>query len=215
MRALLGGTGAGGGVDEPVTVTVAVDGEVVEELAITPETADVFRLVDLRPYLRSGRTRVALAASGQASLAYQIVATHYLPEADVVAGEDQALSIAVAYDRTTLATDDLLGCVVTIAYNRPGVARMTLVDLGLPPGFEVVSEGFDRLVADGVIARYSLTGRQATLYFDAIAGGVPVEFRYELRAKYPVRAKAPAAVVYQYYQPELRAETRPVEITVN
>jgi hypothetical protein len=76
-------------------------------------------------------------------------------------------------------------------------------------------EGFDRLVADGVIARHSLTGRQATLYFDTITGGVPVPFHYELKAKYPLRAKAPAAVVYQDYQPELRDQTRPVEITVS
>jgi hypothetical protein len=54
-----------------------------------------------------------------------------------------------------------------------------------------------------------------TLYFDRIPGkGGPVEFSYTLRAKFPVKAKAPASVAYQYYEPEIRDETLPVLITV-
>jgi uncharacterized protein YfaS (alpha-2-macroglobulin family) len=214
MRALLAGTGAGGGVEGTVNVTVTANGEVASELAITPETADVFRLVDLKPFLREGANTVALEASGRGSLAYQVVATHYLPWEGPVEPEEKALDIEVTYDRTRLSTDDLLGCEVHVRYNRPGAAMMTIVDLGIPPGFEVVTEGLDRLKSDGVIQRYSLTGRQAILYFDRIEGCTPVVFRYELRAKLPVKAQAPGAKVYQYYEPEVRDETRPVEIEV-
>ena len=44
---------------------------------------------------------------------------------------------------------------------------------------------------------------------------MPVVFRYELKAKFPVKAKAPGASAYQYYEPEVRDQTRPVEITVS
>jgi len=215
MRALLAGTGAGGGVEGTVNVTVAVNGEVAQELEITPETADVFRLVDLRPFLKEGANTVALEASGRGNLAYQVVATHHIPWEGTGEPEDKPLAIEVAYDRTLLEADDLLGCEVKVRYNRPGAAMMTIVDLGVPPGFEVLTEAFDRLKSDGVIQRYSLTGRQVILYFDRIDGGVPVVFRYQLRAKFPVRAQAPGATAYQYYEPEVRDETRPVEITVS
>jgi len=215
MRALLGGTGAGGGVDQTLNVTVTANDQVAKELEITPETADVFRLVDLRPLVREGANRIALEASAPGNLAYQIVATHYLPWVDEAAGEEQELELEVAYDRTALATDDLLGCQVTVRYNRPGVAKMTIVDLGIPPGFEVVAADFDVLKEQGVIQRYSLTGRQVILYFDTITGDQPVSFHYQLKAKFPVKAQAPASRAYQYYQPEVRDQTRPVEITVS
>ena len=48
MRALLAGTGPGGGIDRPVSVTVIANGKAVQELTITPETSDVLRLVSLR-----------------------------------------------------------------------------------------------------------------------------------------------------------------------
>jgi hypothetical protein len=54
-----------------------------------------------------------------------------------------------------------------------------------------------------------------TLYFDSIPGdGIPVTFEYELRAKFPVKAQAPASVAYQYYEPEIRDESEPVLLTV-
>jgi len=34
------------------------------------------------------------------------------------------------------------------------------------------------------------------------------------RARYPVKVKTAAASVYQYYEPELRDETEPVELEV-
>jgi hypothetical protein len=54
-----------------------------------------------------------------------------------------------------------------------------------------------------------------TLYSDSIPGdGIPVTFEYELRAKFPVKAQAPASVAYQYYEPEIRDESEPVLLTV-
>ena len=42
----------------------------------------------------------------------------------------------------------------------------------------------------------------------------PFTFEYHLRAKYPVKAKTPASRVYLYYEPDVRDETIPVELTV-
>jgi uncharacterized protein YfaS (alpha-2-macroglobulin family) len=215
MRAMLAGTGAGGGVEETVHVTVTANGEVASELEITPETSDVYRLIDLRPMVKEGVNTVALESAGRANLAFQIVATHYLPWGGAGDGsEAKALEIDVTYDRTRVSTDDLLSCDVSIRYNRAGVAKMTIVDLGLPPGFEVQTDAFQRLKDGGVIQRYTLTGRQVILYFDEIRSGSPIEFSYQLRAKFPVRAKTPPSRAYQYYEPEVEDEAAPVELVV-
>jgi uncharacterized protein YfaS (alpha-2-macroglobulin family) len=103
---------------------------------------------------------------------------------------------------------------VTLRYNRPGVAHMTIVDLGIPPGFEVLTDAFDRMKEKGLIERYTLTGRQIILYFSEIPSGSPIEFQYMLKAKFPVRAKTPPSSAYQYYEPEIRADAAPVSLTI-
>jgi hypothetical protein len=39
-------------------------------------------------------------------------------------------------------------------------------------------------------------------------------FSYRLRARFPIRAQAPAGWVYDYYSPHMEAFARPVELTV-
>jgi uncharacterized protein YfaS (alpha-2-macroglobulin family) len=214
MRALLAGAGPASEIESDVQVTLAVNGTAAQELKITPETSDVFHIVSLRSLARKGRNTVALEASGKGNLAYQIVATHYVPWAAPEPGPESPMSIAVRYDTTELKKDDILSCQVDIRYNRDGIAQMTLVDLGIPPGFDVIPEPLESLKEKRIIERYSVTGRQVILYLREIRGGQPVSLSYQLRAKFPVRAKTPPSVVYQYYAPEVRAEAAPAEITV-
>ena len=91
---------------------------------------------------------------------------------------------------------------------------MTIVDLGIPPGFGLVPESVKKLRTAGLIERYSATARQVILYFRELPGGEPVAFDVVFRARYPVKVKTAAASVYQYYEPELRDETEPVELEV-
>jgi len=164
--------------------------------------------------VKEGENSVTLEPSGEGNLAYQIVAVHYLPWQEEPLVEDQPLTIDVTYDAKTLKVDDTLGVKVRLEYHREDVADMTLVDLGIPPGFGVMPEYFQGLKDEGVIEKYSINGRQVTLYFREISSERPVEFSYELKAKFPVKAKTPKATAYQYYEPEIRAEAQPVEIKV-
>jgi len=104
---------------------------------------------------------------------------------------------------------------MSIRYSREGAAQMTIVDLGIPPGFELQTDAFESLKERGVIERYSLEGRQVILYFREIRGNRPIEFEYRLKAKFPVRAKTPVSTAYQYYEPEVRAEAAPVLLTIH
>ena len=128
--------------------------------------------------------------------------------------EEPELTIDVKCDATTLKKDDTLGVNVKVQYHRDGTADMTMVDLGIPPGFDVLPEYFQGLKDEGMIEKYSITGRQVILYFREIKSEEPVEFSYELKAKFPVKVKAPKSVAYQYYEPEIRAEAKPVELVV-
>ena len=91
---------------------------------------------------------------------------------------------------------------------------MTIVDLGVPPGFEVVADSVDALKQAGAIKRYSLTGRQVILYFDRLPGLQDVRFTLQMKAKYPARAKTRPSTVYQYQKPSPRDQAPPTELVV-
>ena len=112
--------------------------------------------------------------------------------------EEQEMTIDVTYDTTTLKQGVTREGQVSVEYHRPGTAEMTIVDLGSPPGCDVLPEYFQGLKDEGMIERYSITGRQVILYFREISSKEPIVFTYELKAKFPVKAKATKSVAYQY-----------------
>ena len=96
---------------------------------------------------------------------------------------------------------------------------MVMVDLGIPPGFDLLSEdagvpGEDGGRWSGRLEKFSQTATQAILYFNGLAPGQTVSLKFRLRAKYPIRAKTFQSRVYEYYDPAVRATARPVELEV-
>lgn len=195
-------------------VIVSVNGEKGESFAITPEDSDVMRQVDLKPHVREGKNEVAIKFSGKGSALYQISARYYVPWEEVGGEKKELLSIDVDYDRTELQVNDTVTCKVTVVNNQPAAANMVVVDLGIPPGFDVQTEDLAELVGSKVLKRFELTGRQAILYLDRVEPGKPIGFSYHLKAKYPLKVKTPKSTVYEYYAPKVAAVAKPVEVVV-
>jgi len=134
--------------------------------------------------------------------------------------DNEPLSIDVAYDRTHLAQDDVATAIATIKNNLPKAANMVMVDLGIPPGFDLLAEDLQDYQQkssgqnSGRLEKFSLTATQAILYFDAFAPRDSVTLRFRLRAKYPMRARTFQSRVYEYYDPEVSSVARPVQLEV-
>jgi A-macroglobulin receptor. len=128
--------------------------------------------------------------------------------------EKEVITIDLAYDRTKLAVNDEVTVNVNVRLNEEGVVRMALIDLGVPPGFTVLSEDLSRLVEQGVIARYELAGRQVIIYLENLAYGSPLAFSYRMRARFPLRAQTPPSSAYDYYNPTGATVRAPLELTV-
>ncbi len=125
------------------------------------------------------------------------------------------MAIDLVYDRTALAADDVVNVTATVRNLRPVTARMVIVDLGLPPGFTLMPQKLDKLVEDKTIEKYSTTGRQIIIYLREVRPGQPIMIEYQLRAKYPLRAQAPVSTVYEYYNPQIRSTTAPMDLVVS
>jgi hypothetical protein len=155
---------------------------------------------------------------GSGSLAYQVAGRFFTPWEERSPAE--VLSIGVAYDRTHLTQNDIATATATIRNNLDKTANMVMVDLGIPPGFELLSEDLQAFQektsaqSDGRLEKFSLTATQAILYFNALAPRQTVEFAFRLRAKYPIRARTFSSRVYEYYAPEVSASAHPVNLEV-
>lgn len=200
------------GVDRPTRVEVRLNGQ-VRELTVTPDNADMLHTIDLGDATVAGPNRVEVAVDGETAMLYQVATRYYLPWASVEE-EPSPIEVNVEYDRTRLTMNDELTATVTMRYRGEIPTYMVLLDLGIPPGFDVDRSSFEKLVADGVIQRFGLTSRQATLYFGDVAPGAEWTFSYVLRPRYPLRAQAPNATAWEYYSPDVRAESHPTTLEV-
>jgi hypothetical protein len=217
LRALLTATEKGS-AEVRGTVVVLLNGKPAEKLELTPENNDLLHQFVFKNVSTEGVSTIGLQFEGKGGLAYQIVGSYYLPWDEKAAGEP--LSIDVAYDRTRLAQDDLATASATVRNNLPKTANMVMVDLGIPPGFDLLSEDLQDYQEKSArhksahLSKFSQTATQALLYFDSFAPGEVVTLKYRLRAKYPIRARTFKSKVYEYYDPEIASVARPVQLEV-
>ncbi len=196
------------------TIDVKINQDKIATLRVDDSNSDVLQLVDLKDRTGKGAHEVELAFAGEGALLYQVVGRYYMPYKGLDVARQEPMSIDVEYDRTELSASDIIGVKATVENNRPGKAKMVIVDLGLPPGFTLIPDRLNALVETGVVEKYSTTGRQIIVYLREVEKGSPVTVEYQLLAKYPLKAKTTKSAAYEYYNPEIRAEEAPIELTV-
>jgi len=196
------------------TVKVEVNGKPAASFRITQADYEVVRQVDAKELIRTGANDVKITLDGKGSALYQIVAKYYVPWAMVKPPAQETLDISLSYDRAQLATNDIITATARVINNAPRAAEMVVIDLGLAPGFEVMAEDFQQLVAKGAIKKFTVAARQVIVYLDKLESRKPLEFSYRMRAKFPIKAATPASKVYQYYNPEISATAKPTQLVV-
>ena len=144
------------------TLAILLNGRTVEKLTLTPENNDLLHQFVFKGVTVAGpggaargpnagrvsassevdatkpANTVEIRFEGKGGLAYQVVGSYFLPWDEKP--EREPLSIDVAYDRTHLAQDDIATATATVKNNMDKAARMVMVDLGIPPGFDLLSE---------------------------------------------------------------------------
>jgi hypothetical protein len=200
------------------SVAVMLNGQAVETLKLSPENNDLLHQFVLKGIAAQQANSVQLKFEGTGGLAYQVVGRYFTPWEEKPVTEP--LSIDVTYDRTRLAQNDIATEKVTIHNNLKKTANMIMVDLGIPPGFDLLSEDLQTLqekppaTASGRLEKFSLTATQAILYFDGLSPRQSITFNVRLRAKYPIRARTFQSRIYEYYDPAQNATARPVQLEV-
>jgi hypothetical protein len=211
MRALVAVLG---GLSEDVNadVVVMLNGKKVKELKVDKTNSDVMQQIDLTEGLVLDN-KVEVTVKGKGSFMYELTGTYYRPWDILPKPPVPPFDIAVKYDRTSMSINDLVNVNVSVRLNRPGTAQMVMVDLGIPPGFEVQTPTLDELVGKK-IQKYSITARQIIIYLESVSSDAPVKLAYSLKAKYPIKAKVRSSRVYEYYNSGDESVDPPFEMKV-
>jgi hypothetical protein len=213
LKALIAATGANQ-QKGTTNFTVLVNGQEAARGKVDEENADMMQAFDLKGVTRPGTAKVEIAVDGETNLMYQVVGRYYLPWKKDLTPQKPAFDLSVSYDRTKLATNDLLHAKATLRYNGKLPTYMVMLDLGIAPGFTVDAGDFAEMVNKNKVKRFEITARQVILYLGDVRPGEELHFEYTLKAKYPLRAQTPASVAYEYNTPANRVEAAPVELTV-
>ena len=154
-----------------------------------------------------GANTVELRLEGKGALGYQAAGQYFIPWDENP--EKEPLFVSVSYDRMKLAPDDIVDASATVRNNLTKTTKMVMIDLGIPPGFDLLTEDLldyqekSASLKSGRLEKFNLAATQAILYFDSFAPGETVQLRFRLRAKYPIRARTFRSRVYEYYDPVL------------
>jgi uncharacterized protein YfaS (alpha-2-macroglobulin family) len=199
-------------------VDIALNGKPVTHFELTSDNSDLFHQFVYKDIFQSSTNRIEVRFEGKGNLGYQVVGQYFVPWDEKRA--EQPLSIAVRYDRTHLAQDDIATAMATVRNNLEKNANMVMVDLGIPPGFDLFSEDLQDYLEksagqkSGRLQKFSLTATQAILYFDSLAPAGTITLSFRLRAKYPIRAQTFSSRVYEYYDPDVNSVARPVQLEI-
>ena len=207
-----------GGEGGSATVTVSLGGTREQSLTIDESNSDVVQQITFDD-IGSNPSELVITMEGDRSVQYQVSTEYYQPwpgpsSTPTTPPAPQGVRIDVAYDRTELTVNDIVQVSAEVELLSAGTVGTLLIDLGIPPGFTVLTADLDALVDEGFVERYELTGRQIILYLADVSSGQVYELAYRLQARFPIRAQTPSSVAYDYYTPGQSATEPPQRIVV-
>jgi len=198
-------------------VVVSHNGHVVQRYDFRNEDfGDVHLTTDLSEHVVTGENQINVAILGEGSLMYQVVGKHYRPwDRRPAANPNRTLSLDVSYERTELTAGETTRVRATATNHAAGPMDQVIVSIGRPPGFDLLPEDLDALVADRRAARWEADPRKITFYLMGLPPETPHALSFRLRARYPMQGNAPTSSIDSYYEPGSGEVTEPIALGVS
>jgi len=201
---------------------ILVDGKPGPQLSTSSDVRQLTpQRVDLTPFLSPGKHTIELRGGPSIHASSYVNASYYLPWTDpavttssVRSGDAESLRYSVRFDRLTASPGESIRC--TVHAERVGFRGygMMLAEVGLPPGADVDRASLDSAVSDSGwdLQSYEVQPDRVVFYLWPRAGGRT--FSFALKARFPMTAQSAESILYDYYNPEVRASVPPTRFTV-
>jgi CD109 antigen len=214
FRALMSAA-ASAGRDIDATVHVIADGTEIKSVEVNQQNFDVVQIIEIP----EGTSELKLEMEGTGDLNFQLVRRFNVILPDAI--EQNEIELDVEYDSTDVAVNDIVTVNARVKYNGiRGIAGsitssgMMIVDLAVPTGFSPVPSSLEALKEENLITRYEIAGRKVILYIDDMQPGEELVLSMQVKALFPVKAIVSESKAYSYYNPEVVAEAKGMDVTV-
>ena len=182
------------------------------------QNSDLMRAVDLSAHLVAGTNHLELRQQPPGELPCQMSFVRWLPDPSPSSLSNTSapppLRIDLEFDRTCLSVKETLQARFSVQNNSGKTLSMVMVDLGIPPGFEVDPSVFQAMQSAGQIAKFESSHGRVVLYLRELPPEKPFAFGCSLAPKYPLRVEMPRASAYEYYTPQKKAFSQFAQIEV-
>lgn len=155
-----------------------------------------YRIVDVTNFVRKGNNKVVIESENPVitDLNYNF----YLPYS-FYKPTKPLLDIDIKYDRKELEVSGKVSVSVKVKNLSKGILEMVVLDLGIPPGFNV---DISKIQNNPKVKNVETTTRQIIVYFEKIEKDEVIELKYDMVSKYPLTVKIPLSKAYEYYNPQ-------------
>jgi hypothetical protein len=201
---------------------VALTGKDAEALRTDPTLIDSPRSLDLTALLKPGHNELAFSSSSAVTLASaEASASYYIPWAETATptqtktqtGKDYGLDFGYSCAAESATAGRPIDCTVSVRRFGSNSYGMLLAEVGLPPGADVDRASLAKLLDSWTISRYELQPDRIIFYlWSWRAEGSHFNFRFTPR--YAIHAKAAPAMLFDYYNPDLKAVLAPQRFQV-
>src|SRR5262249_30233489 len=158
-------------------IDIVLDGKPYRSLTIPVDQGDVVQQLDLSPGLTTGTHEVTLADRSGTAVGYQLANSYYVPpSAD--AAHPPAFSVTLEYGQSELQVGESVEARALVKNASAEGLPMVLLDLPIPPGFDVDGSAFQQLVSSGKIDKYQVTPRSVIVYLRSLPAASQLEIVY-------------------------------------
>jgi len=188
-------------------ITVLVDGKQRARVDLDAR-APTLQQLDLTRFAREGSAKVGLRFAGTGNIQYHLVSRTWTRRGRRKERARGTLGIVTRFSQSEMAPGKKVRLDVDVANRGDRRVEMSLVSVALPPGFDVAEEDLLGLVGRRRVEKVQRVGNRALLYLSGLNRGEHARYTIGLTSKHPLRVQARPSIIYEYYRPENRAESR-------
>lgn len=212
LKAVLAGSEQPAHDQQDRRIAIELDGKPFEVLTIPAWQNDLVKQIELRKEMTAGTHKLRLVDRSGAAPGFQVDFRSHIPGA-APRGEMPPLTIDVTYNRDQLSVDDTVTARAVVRNLTGKELPMVVLDLPIPAGFDVEGESMQQWRDTVGIAKVQTTPRSIIVYLRSL-GNNELTLNYTLRATLPVKTSTRPAIAYEYYSPEIRAESSSRQLVV-
>ena len=188
------------------TVKITVNG--VEEQVVLK--ADNFLSFYEKEFANLGKDNT-VTLKANTDLTYEIVKEHYLPYDQAKIGDE--FDISRTMKDSVKVNDEVIENIKITNKQQAEVANL-MVTIQIPQGFTLDEQSLERLKKKGLVEKYEMGYDELNLYLRNFQTYEMKSLDIKMRARYPVKVTTGAIHVYDYYNPDVEAKLKPINIQV-